>query len=138
MKLRNVLVVSPHPDDEVLGVGGTIPLIKEDGGRVTVVIVTDGSSAQYPGDTVAYERRHREAVEANKLLGTDEVIVWARSNGRPLPVDDGRHHGDRQTGGKHVGAHVDANERPGFVDQVEDLRRFHGIGLSTQGYRRFR
>ena len=50
MRMQKVLVVAAHPDDEVLGVGGTIPLIKANGGEVTVVIVTDGSSTQYAAD----------------------------------------------------------------------------------------
>lgn len=76
MRLNNVLVVAAHPDDEVLGVGGTIPIIKAAGGRVSVVIVTDGSSSQYPGDTEVLERKQTHAAEANRLLGTDELLQW--------------------------------------------------------------
>ena len=42
-----LLVVSPHPDDEVLGAGGLIRMWSERGHRVTVVSVTDGEAA-YP------------------------------------------------------------------------------------------
>ena len=66
MNFRNVLVVAAHPDDEVLGVGGTIPLIKQRGGRVTVVIVTDGSSAQYEDDAQALERKQAQARAASE------------------------------------------------------------------------
>ena len=37
-----VLVISPHPDDEVLGVGGTIARLASEGNDVTVTIVTKG------------------------------------------------------------------------------------------------
>jgi LmbE family N-acetylglucosaminyl deacetylase len=76
MKMQNVLVVAAHPDDEVLGVGGTIPLIKQQGGRVSVVIVTDGSSTQYAGRRDVEIQKQQHALEANKILGTDEVIQW--------------------------------------------------------------
>lgn len=76
MNFQNVLVVAAHPDDEVLGVGGTIPLIKRQGGRVTVVIVTDGSSTQYAGDSEVLERKGQHASEANEILGTDQLIQW--------------------------------------------------------------
>ena len=76
MNMQNVLVVAAHPDDEVLGVGGTIPLIKRNGGNVTVVIVTDGSSAQYVGNEEVLKRKQDHSQEANNILGTDEVIQW--------------------------------------------------------------
>lgn len=69
------LVIAAHPDDEVLGVGGTIPLIKEAGGDITVVIVTDGSSAQYPGDDAIAARKKADLKRANDVLGTDTVIA---------------------------------------------------------------
>ena len=76
IQFGNTLVVAAHPDDEVLGVGGTIPLIKSAGGRVTVVIATDGSSAQYPDDEEILARKLNHAREANDILGVDELIMW--------------------------------------------------------------
>jgi len=76
MRMENVLVVAAHPDDEVLGVGGTIPLIKQQGGRVTVVIVTDGSSTQYVGQKEVEDRKKEHVHEANEILGTDQIIQW--------------------------------------------------------------
>lgn len=43
-----LLIVSPHPDDEVLGAGGLIRKWSERGHRVIVLSVTDGEAA-YPG-----------------------------------------------------------------------------------------
>lgn len=74
---KDVLVVGAHPDDEVLGVGATIPLIKAAGGRVTVCIVTDGSSTQYSGDAVTRREKDGNLLAANEILGTDEVIHWS-------------------------------------------------------------
>lgn len=76
MDMKNVLVAAAHPDDEALGVGGTIPLLKQAGCRVTVVVVTDGSSSQYAGDTAIAQRKEQQLREANRILGTDEVILW--------------------------------------------------------------
>jgi LmbE family N-acetylglucosaminyl deacetylase len=73
---KEVLVVGAHPDDEVLGAGATIPLIKAAGGRVTVCIVTDGSSAQYAGDEETRREKDANLLAANEILGTDEVIHW--------------------------------------------------------------
>ncbi|WP_320775672.1 PIG-L family deacetylase [Streptomyces sp. CRN 30] len=44
------VVVAAHPDDEVLGVGGTLALLAETGLEVTVVSVSDGE-ASHPGST---------------------------------------------------------------------------------------
>jgi len=42
-----LLIVSPHPDDEVLGAGGLIRMWSERGHHVVILSVTDGESA-YP------------------------------------------------------------------------------------------
>lgn len=47
MKNTSVLVVAAHPDDEVLGLGGTIAKLSSRGATVHLIILTDGSSAQY-------------------------------------------------------------------------------------------
>jgi len=43
-----VLAVVAHPDDEVLGVGGTLARHALDGDHVTALVVADGASSRYP------------------------------------------------------------------------------------------
>lgn len=75
MALERVLVVGAHPDDDVLGMGGTIArLALQEGAEVTVLCVTDGSSSQYPGDREILERKYEEAKAAAKLLGVREYL----------------------------------------------------------------
>jgi len=64
--MSKVLVIAPHPDDEVLGCGGTIRRMANDGHRLTVVIVTKGTPL-FPESQV--ERVRSEARSAAELLG---------------------------------------------------------------------
>lgn len=61
-----VLLVAPHPDDEVLGAGGTLRKHAEAGHEVHVLFVTDGrrggrSARRRPGELAAVRRREAEA-----------------------------------------------------------------------------
>jgi len=42
---KRVLVLAPHPDDEVFGCGGALADLLERGARVDVVLVTDGAAS---------------------------------------------------------------------------------------------
>ena len=66
-----VLVVSPHPDDEVLGVGATITRLASEGNNVTVVIVTKGWEPLFANSQV--EQVRSEAQSANKILGVKSL-----------------------------------------------------------------
>ena len=66
----NILVIGSHFDDEVLGVGGTIAKHISNGDEVHVLILTDSSSTQYPGNSDIAGRKTSEAKEANKYLGS--------------------------------------------------------------------
>lgn len=44
----NVLVIAAHPDDEVLGCGGTIRRLSEDGTQVHIAILGEGVTSRYP------------------------------------------------------------------------------------------
>src|SRR5690554_1192806 len=44
--MKNILVISVHPDDETLGCGGTIFKHKNDGDKVFCLLVTNGNSIQ--------------------------------------------------------------------------------------------
>jgi LmbE family N-acetylglucosaminyl deacetylase len=70
-----VLVFAAHPDDEVLGMGGTIALhaaVRSD--SVRTVCVTDGSSTQYPGDAAKRAQKEEEARRAAGELGVDDYV----------------------------------------------------------------
>lgn len=67
--MDKVLVIAAHPDDEVLGVGGTIPLLVEMKKQVDVLIFTDGSSTQYFGSDDILENKFEEAKKAIAVLG---------------------------------------------------------------------
>lgn len=66
-----VLVVSPHPDDEVLGVGGTIARLVSEANDVTVTIVTKGWEPLFPDSQV--EQVCAEARSANEILGVKSL-----------------------------------------------------------------
>lgn len=72
---KKILVVAAHPDDEVLGVGGTIAFhTGVRGDEVYVLIVTEGCSSQYRDDPAVLERKKEEARKANEILGVKELI----------------------------------------------------------------
>lgn len=54
----SLLVLAPHPDDEILGVGGCILAALQQGQAVHIVYLTDGEAAcpQYPAEQVKAER----------------------------------------------------------------------------------
>ena len=72
--MSRILVFAAHPDDEVLGMGGTIALHVERGDHIRVVVVTDGSSTQYPGDTEIRARKEQEALRAAAELGVTDYV----------------------------------------------------------------
>jgi LmbE family N-acetylglucosaminyl deacetylase len=72
--VTRVLVIAAHPDDEVLGMGGTIAVHTDRGDAVRVLVVTDGSSTQYPGDAEIRSRKEAEARRAAAELGVDDYV----------------------------------------------------------------
>jgi LmbE family N-acetylglucosaminyl deacetylase len=68
---RRVAVVAPHPDDEILGCGGTIARLAAEGAEVHVVIVTRGQPPQF--DEALVEQVRREAACAHELIGVSQT-----------------------------------------------------------------
>jgi len=84
-----LLILSPHPDDEILIAGGLIQRIIRNGGKVKVVYLTTGDSSVFsliksdkslrltPGQFVDLaNRRHDEALSATKVLGLNESDLF--------------------------------------------------------------
>jgi LmbE family N-acetylglucosaminyl deacetylase len=74
-----VLVIAAHPDDEILGCGGTVALHVKAGDSVTSVVACEGESLRYgPGGVGQSEHMRRAAA----VLGVADV--------RPLGFPDQR------------------------------------------------
>ena len=66
----NILVIAPHPDDEVIGCGGAIRLRVEQGDRVSAVFLTSGElGLKHMPRQKAWKIRESEAKKAAKILG---------------------------------------------------------------------
>lgn len=111
------LVVAPHPDDEVLGVGGTIARMVAAGTDVWVVIMTMALAPRFGDDVLSTGRR--EARAAHEALGVSQTRFL------PFPA-----------AGLDTAAHADVNDallevfreaRPSsvFVPFNGDLHRDH-------------
>jgi LmbE family N-acetylglucosaminyl deacetylase len=68
------LIVAPHPDDEVLGVGGTLLRRKAEGTKVAWLIVT-AISVQSGWSVEKVKQRADEIRQATAFFGFDEVIT---------------------------------------------------------------
>jgi N-acetylglucosamine malate deacetylase 1 len=66
----SVLVIAPHPDDETLGVGGTMAKLVASGHDVTVATVSGHLPPLYP--VGVYEETEEEARAAYKILGVSK------------------------------------------------------------------
>lgn len=75
---QKVVVLSPHPDDEVFGCGGTLARHSQHNDSVEVVYFTDGSRGTPSGtrDKGIIEVREREAKEGLEILGNIEPLFW--------------------------------------------------------------
>ncbi|MFC6752619.1 PIG-L deacetylase family protein [Halorubrum tibetense] len=69
---NTVLVIGAHPDDEVLGAGGTIAKHANSGDDVHILIVTEGTTHQY-GDTELIEEKKKQAKLCADTLGASTV-----------------------------------------------------------------
>ena len=75
--MEKVLVIAAHPDDEVLGMGGTIAKFAAKGDEVAVLIVTDGSTSQYRNDPKLQEilrEKKAETTNCAAVLGVKHVF----------------------------------------------------------------
>ena len=80
-----VLVVAPHPDDEIMGPGGTLLLHARANDPIAVIVVCDGSlgdpdahydPGEYPTLREAETRRN-----AKKYLGTEDIVFFRFADG---------------------------------------------------------
>jgi LmbE family N-acetylglucosaminyl deacetylase len=68
---ERIMVIAPHPDDEVLGCGGVMARHSARGDRVQVVVVSRGAPDIFPPEEV--EETRSELASAHQLLGVEDV-----------------------------------------------------------------
>lgn len=67
-----VLVISAHPDDEVLGMGGTIKKLSKMKNEIRLCVITEGVTAQY-SDKKMITVRKESCIKSSKVLGISKV-----------------------------------------------------------------
>ena len=75
-KKNNVLVIAAHPDDEILGCGGTLAKLKKNGFEIHIFFLSDGITARYEKkdfNSIKVQKeiknRNLQAVNALKKIG---------------------------------------------------------------------
>ena len=82
-----VVVVAPHPDDEVLGCGGALAMLSEAGHAIHVIGVTDGEGS-HPGSREWPPARLAATRRGERLAGLDRLGAGFTS--MSLGIPDGR------------------------------------------------
>lgn len=84
-----ILVVSAHPDDEVLGCGATMAKYVKEGNEVAILIVGDGITARYeeselnnPEVIRKVKEINEDAVRAASKLGVNDIEIKGLKCGR--------------------------------------------------------
>ena len=67
-----ILVIAPHPDDEVLGMGGTIKKLSKKN-KIILCVVSEGATAQYKDKKMIKVRRD-SCKKTAKILGISQTV----------------------------------------------------------------
>lgn len=68
--MNRVLVIAAHPDDELLGCGGTLIRHADRGDEIQSIIMCEGESLRYKNQKV---NQHKATVEAAKVIGISKT-----------------------------------------------------------------
>jgi len=85
--MSRILVISPHPDDDAVGCGGTLRKHIVEGDSVRVIFLTSGEKGGHgrpPEETGPL--REQEARAAAQILGINRVEFWRQPDGE-LSID---------------------------------------------------
>lgn len=90
---NKTLIVAPHPDDESLGCGGAIALLRKFDCDVSILVLSDGTlshpnSKKFPA-SVLRDLREREMLGAIEILGVQaKSLTFLRYLDRSVPNKD--------------------------------------------------
>lgn len=84
---QSLVIIAAHPDDEVLGCGGTIARYTDRGVQARVIFLADGIAARDGMDSEALQRRQSAARKAADCLGIQSVSFRKFPDNRLDTVD---------------------------------------------------
>lgn len=93
LKNKNILVIVAHPDDELLGIGGTInKLVKTHNANVKVVILGEGITSRDNERDIdkrkkELEKHRKNILDAKKSIGYQELSIYQFPDNRFDSVD---------------------------------------------------
>ena len=86
--MNRVLVIAAHPDDDILGCGGTLSKFKSRGSEVKVVFIAEGTTCRFINSELTEEakieikKRESYAISALEVLGIQDVHFYNLPCGR--------------------------------------------------------
>jgi LmbE family N-acetylglucosaminyl deacetylase len=72
--LKKIVIFSPHPDDELIGAGGSILKWMDEGHQVHIIYLSDGRAAY------TFERRNKNLIENEETKVSEEELAQIRMN----------------------------------------------------------
>ncbi|CAN5232699.1 PIG-L family deacetylase [soil metagenome] len=89
---RKILVIAAHPDDEILGCGGTMAAHAQGGDEVHVVIMAEGVTSRAPQRDTAVDKEQLDSLaqtarKANQMLGVASVTLHSLPDNRMDSLD---------------------------------------------------
>jgi LmbE family N-acetylglucosaminyl deacetylase len=80
---QQILVLSPHPDDDAIGCGGTLRKHVLDGDRIKLIVLTSGEGGGHGRQTreETAKVREAEALAACRVVGISDVEFWREPDG---------------------------------------------------------
>lgn len=90
--MKTALVVAAHPDDEVLGCGGTMARLAAEGWAVHVLIVAEGATSRdrnrnRQAKQAELSELAQSAIAANSVLGVASVVIGDMPDNRLDSMD---------------------------------------------------
>lgn len=71
---KNILVVAAHPDDEILGIGGTLIKHHDQGDKVYCLILGQGIMSRKGASEKELEDLHKHSLSASSIIGFEKIF----------------------------------------------------------------